>query len=97
MRHPLVYAPIPQFSGLPSRDGWTTTVIDEKGNDDMTNRRLKVARVEAGLTQLQLAQLIGRQELEVSRYETGRALPDSATKQRIAEILGKSVYELFNR
>ena len=63
----------------------------------MQSRRLKVARVEAGLTQLQLARLIGRHEPEVSRYETGRSVPDSDIKQRIADVLGKPVYELFDR
>ena len=35
------------------------------------NRRLRVARVEQGLTQLQLAESIGQKEIDVSRFETG--------------------------
>lgn len=60
------------------------------------NIRLRVARVARGLTQLQLAEKIGRKELEVSRLETGRARPDPETKRRIAEVLQKPTYEIFD-
>ena len=61
------------------------------------NNRLKAARVGMGLTQLQLAEMIGKKEIEVSRYETGRATPDPDTKRQIAGILVKPTYELFDR
>ena len=48
-----------------------------------------------GLTQLQLAEKIGSKEIEVSRIETGRAQPDAQVKRRIAEVLQKPVFELF--
>lgn len=60
------------------------------------NNRLKAARVLRGMTQLHLAEKIGRKEIEVSRIETGRCSPDPETKLRIAEALGKPVYELFH-
>ncbi len=60
------------------------------------NIRLKTARVAQELTQLQLAARIGKKEIEISRFETGRAQPDSDTKQRIAEILQKPKFELFD-
>lgn len=53
-----------------------------------TNIRLRLARVERGMTQLQLAEKVGRKEIEISRYETGRAIPDAATADRIAAALG---------
>jgi transcriptional regulator with XRE-family HTH domain len=59
------------------------------------NNRLKAARVLQGLTQLQLADRIGKKEIEVSRFETGRAQPDAVAKQRIAEVLQKPAFELF--
>ncbi len=62
----------------------------------MRNNRLKAARVRIGLTQLQLAEKIGRREIDISRFETGRSSPDRETKQQIAEILGKPTYELFD-
>ena len=60
------------------------------------NNRLRAARVLRGMTQLQLAEKIGRKELDISRIETGRAVPDRATKRLIAEVLQKPAYELFS-
>ena len=62
----------------------------------MTNNRLRAARVLGGLTQLQLAEKIGKKEIEVSRFETGRAEPDAEVKRRIAEVLQKPAFELFD-
>ena len=59
------------------------------------NYRLKAARVLKGLTQFQLADKVGRKEIDISRLETGRARPDGDTKRRIAEVLQKPVFELF--
>jgi len=60
------------------------------------NKRLRAARAFQGLTQLQLADKIGRKEIEVSRFETGRAQPDAEAKRRIAEVLEKPAFELFD-
>jgi len=57
---------------------------------------MRAARVLAGMTQLQLADRIGKKEIEVSRFETGRAQPDAEAKRRIAEVLGKPTFELFD-
>ena len=62
-----------------------------------TNIRLRTARVAKGMTQLQLAEAIGRREIDVSRLETGRANPDLETKRRIAEILGQPPITLFDK
>jgi len=62
-----------------------------------TNMRLKTARVAMGLTQLQLAERVEKKEIEISRIETGRACPDPDTKQRIAEVLQKNTFEIFDR
>ena len=59
------------------------------------NNRLKAARVLKGMTQLQLAELVGLKEIEVSRIETGRADADAELKHRIADVLGKPTFELF--
>ena len=61
-----------------------------------TNIRLRVARIAKELTQLELAEKVGMKEIEISRIETGRSEPNRATKERIAEVLQKTVYELFN-
>jgi transcriptional regulator with XRE-family HTH domain len=60
------------------------------------NYRLKAARVLKGLTQLQLAEKIGLQEHDVSRLETGRSVPDGPTKERIAQVLQKRAFEIFD-
>ena len=60
------------------------------------NKRMRAARVLAGMTQLQLADRIGKKEIEVSRFETGRAQPDAEAKRRIAEVLGKPTVELYD-
>jgi transcriptional regulator with XRE-family HTH domain len=61
----------------------------------MANKRLRAARVLAGMTQLQLADRIGKKEIEISRFETGRSQPDAEAKRRIAEALQKPAFELF--
>jgi len=62
-----------------------------------TNIRLQTAREALGITQLQLAEKVGRKEIEISRYETGRAIPDEDTKRRIAEVLQvKPTYEIYD-
>ena len=68
------------------------------GNDKTNmaaNNRLKAARVLKGMTQLQLAELVGLKEIEISRIETGRADADADLKRRIADVLGKPTFELF--
>lgn len=61
-----------------------------------SNYRLKAARVLRGFTQFQLADKVGRKEIDISRLETGRARLDADLKRRIAEVLQKPVFELFD-
>ena len=60
------------------------------------NRRLRAARVLKGFTQLQLAEQVGAKEIEISRIETGRCEPHLPMKERIAAVLGKPTFELFD-
>lgn len=60
------------------------------------NTRLKAARVLMGMTQLALAEKVGAKEIEISRIETGRVSPDRDLKGRIAEVLRKPTFELFD-
>ena len=57
---------------------------------------MKAARVLVGLTQMQLADKVGTREIEISRIETGRITPDVKLKQRIAAVLEKPTFELFD-
>jgi DNA-binding XRE family transcriptional regulator len=60
------------------------------------NRRMAAARVLKGITQRQLAELVGTREIEISRIETGRVCPGADMKRRIAEALGKPSFEIFD-
>jgi len=59
------------------------------------NNRLKAARVLKGMTQLQLGELVGLKEIEISRIETGRCEPQLRLKEKIAAVLEKPTFELF--
>ena len=60
------------------------------------NYRLKAARVLRGMTQLQLAEKVGLEEHDISRVETGRTEADAELKRRLAEVLQKPTFELFD-
>lgn len=60
------------------------------------NRRMAAARVLKGITQRKLAELVGTREIEISRIETGRSEPDRPMKERIALVLQKPTFELFD-
>jgi len=52
-------------------------------------KKIRLARVEADLTQTQLAQKIKAKQKSISRYETGASLPTLETLVKIAETLKK--------
>ena len=56
--------------------------------------RFKIARQIAGLTQLRLAETVGVTEALITRIESGRARPDRATAERIANAVGKRPIEI---
>ena len=60
------------------------------------NRRMAAARVLKNITQWKLAELVDTREIEISRIETGRIVPDARMKERIALVLGKPTFELFD-
>ena len=60
------------------------------------NMRFKIARLEAGLTQKELAETTGVSESKITKIETGRRAPDREFAQRLAELLGKPAGELFD-
>jgi transcriptional regulator with XRE-family HTH domain len=62
------------------------------GDSSVFTRRLKEARLRAGLSQEQLGVLAGIDEFSASarmnQYERGKHVPDLATMDRIAQALG---------
>lgn len=59
------------------------------------NIELKVARIQAGYTQKELAEIIGVEQAHYSRWETGVHEPISVYKEKIAEALGCNVERLW--
>lgn len=57
---------------------------------------LTEARMAAGLTQAQLAQLVGCSQKDISRWENGARNPSAAYAVSLANALGVSVSQLIN-
>ena len=53
--------------------------------------KIKIARQEKGLTQLDLAEKLGCSRSAIACYETERRIPDFKDLQHIAALLGVSV------
>lgn len=53
-------------------------------------------RKEKNLTQMQLAELLEITNQAVSKWETGRGIPDVSLLQPLCDILGISLNELFS-
>jgi transcriptional regulator with XRE-family HTH domain len=58
---------------------------------------LKMSRMMAGLTQLELARLAGLSEQHITRIETGRRIPPAPVQERLARALSVPVTDLFPR
>ena len=56
--------------------------------------KLKAARLAAGLTQGQLAELVGVQQRDISRWENGHREPGVLIVKKMAQALGGSMDEL---
>jgi len=53
-------------------------------------------RKKAGLTQMQLAEKLGITDRAVSKWETGKAMPDSSIMLELCDVLGISVNDLLS-
>jgi len=65
-------------------------------NAYVTRTTIRELRERRGLTQTELAGQIGVSNKAVSKWETGKGLPDSSLLQPLAQALGVSVIELMN-
>lgn len=61
----------------------------------ITGTAIKKLREAKGITQNELAEIIGVSGKAVSKWETGRGLPDISLLELLASALGISVAELF--
>lgn len=60
-----------------------------------TGQLIQEARKEKGMTQLQLAELLGVTDRAVSKWERGKSFPDVGILQELAEVLDLTVSELL--
>ena len=65
-------------------------------NTYVTGTAIRQCREERKLTQAELAEKIGVSSKTVSKWETGKGLPDISLLQPLAQTLGISVIELMN-
>ena len=65
-------------------------------NTYVTGTTIKTLRESRGFTQCALADRIGVSSKTISKWETGKGLPDISLLQPLAQALGVSVIELMN-
>ena len=61
-----------------------------------TGRFIAERRKNAGLTQMQLAEKLNITDRAVSKWETGKAMPDSSIMLELCDVLGISVNDLLS-
>uniref|UniRef100_A0A7C4XVD9 NUDIX domain-containing protein n=1 Tax=candidate division WWE3 bacterium TaxID=2053526 RepID=A0A7C4XVD9_UNCKA len=64
-------------------------------NPNLLFRNIRMARVQAGLSQKDFARKLGVSDKTISAYETGRAIPPTKALSKIASIAGLSLSELM--
>ena len=65
-------------------------------NTYITGSVIKALRESKGITQLQLASELGVTDKAVSKWETGKGLPDISLIEALSKALGVSVMELMS-
>ena len=64
-------------------------------DQEKIGRFIALRRKECGMTQMQLAQKLNITDRAVSKWETGRAMPDSSIMLELCNVLGISVNDLL--
>ena len=62
----------------------------------VTGRTIKELREKRKITQKELSEKIGVSDKTVSKWETGKSMPDSSIMLELCEILGITVNELLS-
>ncbi len=57
--------------------------------------RIKNLREKAGLSQQELANLVGVDRSTIAMYEAGQRIPRDDTKKKLSENLGESIENIF--
>ncbi len=58
-------------------------------------RKLKAARLEAGLTQVDVARRLKKPQSFISKFETGERRIDPVEFRHLAEIYGKTIADIL--
>lgn len=61
----------------------------------MPNMNLKIKRIESGLSQTEVARIIGVTNQTISEYERGNLKPSYSNMRKLSELYRASVDELF--
>ena len=62
----------------------------------MIGKFIAACRKEKKMTQAQLAEKLGISDRAVSKWETGKCMPDASLMPELCEQLGISINDLFN-
>lgn len=65
-------------------------------NKEAIGKFISLCRKEKGLTQMQLAEKLNITNRAVSKWETGKSIPDASIMLDLCEILGISVTEMLS-
>lgn len=65
-------------------------------NNYVTGKIIKELREKKGLTQLELANVIGVSDKAISKWETSKGLPDITLIEPLAKALNISIIELIS-
>ncbi len=65
-------------------------------NQEMIGKFISSCRKDKSLTQMQLAEKLNISNRAVSKWETGKSLPDASNMLELCEILGITVNELLS-
>lgn len=65
-------------------------------NQEMIGKFISSCRKDKGLTQMQLAEKLNISNRAVSKWETGKSIPDVSIMLELCEILGITVNELLS-
>jgi len=63
----------------------------------MLAERIKSERTKKGLSQVELSKIVGVTQQAVGKWEKGKALPDPAIINQLADIFGVTTDYLFGR
>nr|DAV20174.1 MAG TPA: helix-turn-helix domain protein [Caudoviricetes sp.] len=63
----------------------------------MFNEKLKVVRMQKGLSQAELGKLLGVQAQTIGRWENGKSEPNLETINKLCKILNITIYSLVSK